>query len=136
LIPVILVFDVCALIAYLRNEAGAEAVEELLIDSENQCMVHAVNLCELYYDFLRATNETEAHTAIADLDAIGLLVREDMDAAFWQAAGKLKARGRLSLADCFAVALTNRVGGELVTSDHREFDPVAAGDICAVRFFR
>jgi predicted nucleic acid-binding protein len=130
------VFDACALIAYLRNEVGADVVEELLVDTGNQCLVHAVNLCEFYCDFLRAADETASDAAIADLDAIGLIIREDMDPAFWQAAGKLKARGGLSLADCFAIALTMRVGGELVTSDHREFDPIASSGVCPVHFFR
>lgn len=51
-------------------------------------------------------------------------------------AGRLKAHGRLSLADCFAIALARRTNAEVVTSDHREFDPVAAAGLCTVRFFR
>jgi PIN domain nuclease of toxin-antitoxin system len=131
-----LVFDACALIAYLRDEAGADSVEELLVDTNNQCLVHAINLCELYYDFIRAASEIEAQTAVADCIALGLTPRRDMDPTLWQEAARLKARGRLSLADCFAIALTQRVGGELVTSDHREFDPIATAGICPVRFFR
>jgi hypothetical protein len=40
------VFDACALIAYLRNEPGAEVVEDLLIRYPNRCLIHAANLCE------------------------------------------------------------------------------------------
>lgn len=132
------VFDACALIAYLRDEAGADIVESLLLtkNNQNQCYVHAINLCELYYDFLRATDEQTAIAAVRDLTEIGLLVREDMDLTFWQEAGKLKAGGGISLADCFAIALTQRVSGELVTSDHHEFDSIAAHGVCTVRFFR
>jgi predicted nucleic acid-binding protein len=43
--------------------------------------------------------------------------------------------GKLSLADCFALALAVRTGGTLVTSDH-EFDPVAALGLCPVLFIR
>jgi PIN domain nuclease of toxin-antitoxin system len=132
----IFVLDACALIAFLRREPGADLVRDLLRDPNNACQVHAINLCEVYYDIVRVAGEATAQASLTDLNSVGLIVREDMDSHFWQAAGKLKARGRLSLADCFAVPLTNRVGGELVTSDHREFDPVAAGDICPVRFFR
>jgi predicted nucleic acid-binding protein len=65
------------------------------------------------------------------------MIREDMDTAFWRQAGNYKATiHRVSLADCFAITLTNRVGGELVTSDHREFDPIAESGICHVRFIR
>ena len=55
------------------------------------------------------------------------MIREDMDIAFWRQAGRYKAIiHRVSLADCFAITLANRIGGELVTSDHREMDPIAA----------
>mgnify|MGYP001616994244 CR=1 FL=1 len=42
------VLDACAIIALLRNEAGAEITDRLLL--EQTCMAHAVNLCEVYYD--------------------------------------------------------------------------------------
>ena len=51
------VFDACSLIAYLRDEEGADAVEALLLDRYNICLMHAVNLCEVYYDFLRVSDE-------------------------------------------------------------------------------
>jgi hypothetical protein len=63
--------------------------------------------------------------------------RSDLDTAFWQEAGKLKAvHRRVSLANCLAVALTLRTGGSLVTSDHHELDPLAALGVCPIIFFR
>jgi PIN domain nuclease of toxin-antitoxin system len=131
-----LVFDACALIAYLRDETGAEVVESLLLSSRNTCLVHAINLCEVYYDFLRAADKATAQSAISDLMATGLIRREDIDSAFCQEVGKLKANHRLSLADCFAIALSNRMQAELVSSDHHEFEPVANSGICSIKFFR
>jgi PIN domain nuclease of toxin-antitoxin system len=58
------VLDACAIIALLRNEAGAEITEQLLL--EQTCIAHAVNLCEVYYDFLKAENESIAREAISD----------------------------------------------------------------------
>lgn len=43
---------------------------------------------------------------------------------------------KVSLADCFAMALTNRMQADLYTSDHHEFDPIAASGICSVKFIR
>jgi PIN domain nuclease of toxin-antitoxin system len=60
------VLDACAIIAMLRNEAGAEITEQLLL--EQTCIAHAVNLCEVYYDFLKAENESIAREAISDLE--------------------------------------------------------------------
>jgi len=131
------VLDACAMIAYLRGEPGADVVEALLLDKNNSCVAHAVNLCEVFYDFMRAADENAAHTAIADLESMGLVVREDMDSQFWQEAGKYKATvKKVSLADCFAMALTNRIQADLYTSDHHEFDPIAASGICSVKFIR
>jgi len=131
------VLDACAMIAYLRDEPGADVVEALLLDKNNSCVAHAVNLCEVFYDFTRAADENAALTAIADLESMGLVVREDMDRHFWQEAGKYKATiKKVSLADCFAIALTNRIQADLYTSDHHEFDPIAASDICSVKFIR
>lgn len=131
------VLDACAMIAYLRDEPGADVVESLLLDGDSQCLAHSINLCEVYYDFLRATDENVARSAIADLNAAGIVAREDLDMSFWQDAGKYKAEiKKISLADCFAIALANRMNAELVTSDHQEFDPIAKRGICVVKFIR
>lgn len=37
------------MIAYLRGETGADEVESRLEDESEPCMVHAINLCEVYY---------------------------------------------------------------------------------------
>jgi len=115
------VLDACAIIALLRNEPGAEITERLLL--EQNCMAHAVNLCEVYYDFLKAESKDVANEAIWDIKKQGLIFREDMDSGFWQEVGSYKALiKRVSLADCFAIALANREQATLVTSDHHEFD--------------
>ena len=126
----IYVLDACAMIAYLRNEAGADVVEtallEALLDPSSQCLAHSINLCEVFYTFHRDRGESAAGDAMKDLFAVEVVARADFDAAFWQDAGRLKAGGRISLADCFALTLTNRVGGTLLTSDHHELDRIAA----------
>lgn len=94
------------------------------------------SIFEVYYDFFRSADEATAKAAIADLEDTGVIVREDMDRAFWQEVGRYKATNKASLADCTAIALANRVNGELVTSDHHEFDAIAANSICRVRFIR
>jgi len=116
--------DAFAMIAFLRGEPGADGVESLFLGTDKACIAHAINLCEVYYDFIRATDGATALAAIADLESSGLVVRQDMDPLFRQEAGRYKATlVRVSLADCFAIALTQRVKAELVTSDHHEFEP-------------
>jgi hypothetical protein len=60
------VIDASGLIAYLRDEPGAEIVDSVLV-SPSTCYAHAMNLCEVYYDFFRASDQDVAEAAIQDL---------------------------------------------------------------------
>ena len=100
-------------------------------------MAHAVNLCEVYYDFLKSESKDVANEAIWDIKKQGLIFREDMDSEFWQEVGSYKALiKKVSLADCFAIALANREQATLVTSDHHEFDYIFQHEFCRVMFIR
>jgi PIN domain nuclease of toxin-antitoxin system len=130
------VLDACAMIALLRREPGEDVVWARLSDPVNTCFAHAINLCEVYYDFRRDAGKAAAEGAVSDLKALGVVERNDLDEAFWKEAGRLKARGKISLADCFAVTLTNRLAGSLLSSDHHELDAIAAAGTCPVIFIR
>ena len=133
----IYVLDSSAMIALANNEPGADVVADLLADPQNECYAHALNLCEVFYDAIRRSDEAQALQIITDLFGLGVIERGDLDVAFWQHAGRLKAvHRRVSLADCCALALTLRVSGELVTSDHHELDALAAAGVCPIKFFR
>jgi len=134
---VIYILDASAMIAYLRGEPGADAVSAMLVNTSHDCLVHAVNLCEVYYDFYRASGERAARDAVSDILALGIPLRSDLSIEFWQNAGEIKAKlRRISLADCFAVTLAQSVEGTVLTSDHHEFDSFAARGVCAVSFIR
>ncbi len=134
---IIYILDACAIIAFLRREAGSIIVAQLLSDPNNLCLIHAVNLCEVYYDAVRRTDIPTARQDMAALLAGGLVLRNDLDTAFWQSVGELKVNpGKFSLADCFALALAQQENGTLVTSDHHEFDPIAPLNLCPILFIR
>jgi PIN domain nuclease of toxin-antitoxin system len=130
------VMDACAMIAFLAGEPGADVVAKLLTDSSNVCVAHGVNLCEVYYHTLRASDEKSARAALRDLRRAGIRTRRDMNVSFWMALGQLKANHRVSLGDCFAIELARRLDGPVVTSDHHEFDPLARDRVCRVKFIR
>ncbi|WP_293066378.1 PIN domain-containing protein [Okeania sp. SIO2B3] len=52
-----IVLDACAVIAFFRDESGAEKVEKYLSDSQYNSLIHAINMCEVYYDFWRSEGE-------------------------------------------------------------------------------
>lgn len=131
------ILDACAIITFLSNEPGSDVVREILADETITHFAHAVNVCEAYYILSRTGNEERVRQALDGLAEQGVVIREDMDSLFWQQAERHKATiRRVSLADCFAIALANRIGGELVTSDHHEVDTIAAQGICRIRFIR
>lgn len=133
----IFVLDASAMIAFLRGEPGADAVAQILLDSESQFYAHALNLCEVFYDFERAANRQEALQAVSDLATLGVIEDASLAPAVWQAAGTLKARlRRVSLADCFAIELAARLEATILTADHHEFDILAAQPEYRVRFIR
>ena len=133
----IFVLDASALMAFLDNEPGADVVEGLLLDPANTCFAHAVNLCEAYYVFHRKSGEAAAQNAVATLLAANVVFREDMDLDFWQEIGRLKSpRRSIPLGDCVCIVLAQRVSGEVVTSDHPDFDPISREGLCPVRFIR
>jgi len=130
------ILDASAMVAYLSGELGDAVVTSLLMDPNAVCYAHSLNLCEVYYDTLRATDAKRARQTIAILFADGVIERQIMSRHFWQRVGNLKARGRISLADCFGIALAQHLGGEIVTSDHHEFDALVPLNIVPIRFIR
>jgi predicted nucleic acid-binding protein len=124
------------MIALLLQEPGEEVVWARLLEKDATCFAHSLNLCEVFYDFYRDSGETAASEVIEDLRWLGVVERNDLDETFWRDVGTLKGTHRVSLADCCAIALAKRVGGILLTSDHHEFDPLAALGVCPITFIR
>jgi PIN domain nuclease of toxin-antitoxin system len=58
------VLDASAVIAFLKGEPGAEVVEGYFRPEMHSLYMHALNMCEVYYDFLRAAGEASAESAV------------------------------------------------------------------------
>lgn len=130
------VLDASALIAFLQGEPGSDVVEDVLTDAGKQKVAHAVNLCEMYYHFLRQNDEATAESAVATIMGLKVAIREDMDGVFWRKVGKLKRAHTLSLGDCLCIALAMRLSGEIVTSDHHEMNALVPLGLCPILFIR
>ncbi|GAW30897.1 PIN domain-containing protein [Carboxydocella sp. JDF658] len=129
------VFDACAIIAWLRDEPGADMISEI-IKNEDCCYLHAINAYEVYHDFLRVTGKEEiASNAIEDIKSV-VEVIENMETQLWKTAADVKINiKKISIPDCFAIALAKRINAPVVTADHKEFIPVKEKKICEVIFF-
>src|SRR5438445_10060708 len=136
------VLDASAMVALARGEPGADLVHAALSAPGGLCLAHWVNLCEVFYSTTRRTDEDDAEGVIRLLiDTLGVIPYESPDADFYWEAGRLRAfatsqRLALSLADCFCIATARALGGEILTCDHGELDPVAALGLCTVTFIR
>lgn len=137
------VLDASSLIAYLRDEEGAEIVEDLLIN--DSCITHAFNLCELYTKFCQAEGLETAHSAIEDLKNLGLQAFEVMDEQFWKAVSSNKVNvkkiltkktGNFPWGESFLLTLAQERNGTVVTADRTDFTDVEAAGLCQVKFIR
>lgn len=133
----IFALDASAMIAYLRGEEGSDVVAKILSSEENRCIAHVVNLCEVFYDFHRAGGQESAISALKDLALAGVIESAEISTLFWQTVGTLKSiHKRVSLADCFLIALADQRGATVLTADHHEFDVLEKQAVCLVSFIR
>jgi len=113
------VLDSYALIAYFRDEPGAETVENLLVAAgKKDSPVHMtdVNYAEVKYSIVKKDGARAWEEAAKILQGLPIdfhaTTREMADTA-----ADFKARFKMSLADAFAAALATEKRAELVTGD-------------------
>lgn len=148
----IAVLDSSAMIAFLAGEPEGIAVDALFTSSQQEgegilIYAHAVNLCETFYGILAQHGTTAAEDAITFLKEAGLIERSDMDGPFWREVAHLViagrqlpkptgGRGNLAFGDAVGVALANRLGGEFVTKDRTEIEPLESAGFVKAYFIR
>jgi PIN domain nuclease of toxin-antitoxin system len=119
------VLDAYALMAFLEDEPGADAVRTILqesIESETSLVMSVVNLGEVWYAIARSNSPDVADHYIGEIQGMGIEV-VDADWALTRQAAIFKAKGNISYADTFAAALAVLKNAELVTGD-KEFVPL------------
>ncbi len=113
------VLDSYALLAYLRDEAGADTVQTLLERaSRRNAPLHMteVNYAEVKYMTLRKVGAqmwAEVGSALASLPIEFHPATRDLA----ELAADFKSRHKISLADAFAAALAREKKGELISGD-------------------
>ena len=123
------VLDSFALIAYFRDEPGAEMMEELLVSAgKKDAPLHMsdVNYAEVKYSILKNDGARQWAEAAKVLQGLPIDFHSTTR-ALADTAADFKARFKLSLADAFAAALAKEQKAELVTADP-EFKPLQ-GDV-------
>lgn len=119
------VLDSFALIAYFRDEPGADIVETLLLAAgKKDIPLHMtdVNYAEVKYSIMKKDGVAAWNEAAKILQGLPIEFHPTTRALADQAAD-FKAHFKLSLADAFAAALAQEKKAELVTGDG-EFKPL------------
>ncbi len=113
------VLDSFALIAYFRDESGAEDIEKMLIEANRRgvsLLMSEVNYAEVKYSILRKDGTeawAKARGVLQGLPVEFLPTSRQLA----DTAADFKTRFKLSLADAFAAALAKETRSELVTGD-------------------
>jgi ribonuclease VapC len=113
------VLDSFALIAYFRDEPGAEGMENLLVTAgkkDSPLHMTDVNYAEVKYSIVKKDGAAawgEAAKILAGLP----IDFHSTTRALSDTAADFKARFKMSLADAFAAALAKEKKAELVTGD-------------------
>lgn len=113
------VLDSFALLAFFRDEPGAEIVEQLLnaaAGDNHELYVTAINAGEVYYMGFRKDGAGRANLVWETMKKFPIHFIE-IDLELSLEAAKIKAVHKLSYADAFAAALTIRKKGTLITGD-------------------
>jgi PIN domain nuclease of toxin-antitoxin system len=137
--PPVYVVDACALIALINQEAGGDIVRDLLKNAESggcHVKIHAVNLCEVYYDCLRIKNSKVADELLKTVETMPLETVALIENRLLKEVCAIKATQKVSLADAFAVGLAIISKAHLVTSDHHELEPLERSGIIQVLWIR
>jgi len=120
-------FDVCALIALINDEEGADVVERLLVESSHggcSISMNKYNLLEVYYGYLRSNGEQFAENILTIVENSGIRIFNVLTDELFRHASRFKVSYKISLADAIALAQASIEDGLLVTADHHELDAV------------
>ena len=119
------VLDSWGLMALFQDEKPAAGKMEDILTQAHETglalMITTINLGEIWYSTARVRSATEADERVTDVVKLGIEV-VSADWALAREAARFKSRGKLSYADCFALALAKWRKAELVTGDV-EFKP-------------
>lgn len=113
------VLDSFALIAYFRDEPGAEAMENLLVTAgrkDTPLHMTDVNYAEAKYSIVKKDGTQAWEEAAKILQGLPIDFHST-NRLMANTAADFKARFKISLADAFAAALAKEKKAELVTGD-------------------
>jgi predicted nucleic acid-binding protein len=133
------VLDANAIVALLKNEEGADVVDNILVQAAAgtcyACM-NKYNLLEVYYGFYREDGEAFADEQVRAIHESPIAIIDMLSDDVFRQAGRIKAKYKLSLADAVVLGQGLAGGAVIVTSDHHEFETVEKNEKITFLWFR
>ena len=133
------VLDANAMIALLQDEQGSDVVASAINsaeDGEAEISMNIINLLEVYYDAYRLRGKDQADKMLVEIKKRQIKINAYVSDEIFNEAGRLKASYKISLADSFALAQALVSSGELLTSDHHEFDVIEGNELITFCWIR
>jgi predicted nucleic acid-binding protein len=112
---------------YLRNA---------LDDENTKIFMNKINLLEVYYDVIKAYNDTEADKMFEIVKEMPVKIIAVLRDDVFKKAGQQKSKYKISIADLIAIAEAIIHGGSLITADHHEIGSVETAEKINVTWFR
>jgi len=130
------ILDASAIIAFFRDESGADIVYYYLNNEESY--VHRINLCEVaYFLFRNGIDKEKVKQTIQELETSLSGVYEDFDEGICLLASEVKYRCKVSIADAILTATAKKHGCIIVTADRMDFQKISqAGFYKDIYFIR
>lgn len=107
------VLDAWALLALLQAEPAGPRARDAV--AGGGAVISWINLGEVHYIVARARGAAEADRGLRRI--LSSVRAEQPDSELVMAAARIKARGGISYADCFAIATARRHDAPLLTGD-------------------
>jgi predicted nucleic acid-binding protein len=121
------ILDACALLTLLKEEEGADAVDDLFqktIRGEAALYMSVINLLEVFYGFIGERGLDQAEEIMRRIDDTPLRILNYISPPMYREAARLKGTYRISLADAVGLATAFELSGQFVTSDHHELETI------------
>jgi len=133
------ILDACAILTVLKAEKGAEKVLDLYEKAKNNeitLTIKKINLLEVYYKLKKFYVHEKASSKLSQIIQHPIRVCNEMNDQHFEQAARLKSTYSMSLADAIAVSESIVSNATLITTDHKEIEPIEKAENIKVLWLR
>jgi predicted nucleic acid-binding protein len=123
--------DACALITILKEEEGADIVDDLLnraMTGEIIVSMSIINFLEVFYGYVRVLGFEQAQALIEPFISSPIKIIRTISWQDFYEAARFKTSYKMSLADAIFLATASSASATAVTSDRHELEAVKQGE--------